>query len=163
MKSLRVCFYILVIFIAYTFLMVSSGTALTAIQTQEANNPDLVVHLTGLQIRQDVLTLKFRFVNQGKKSQSFNFLVQDCYVLDVANKKKYFPLKDAEGNYLAGPLRSAERGGKYEQWLSAGGASLFWVKFPVPVGNPETIGIVIPGVLPFEGVALKQEAKGTSQ
>lgn len=161
MKSLRIWFFILVIIMGYTFLMISSGSALPAIQTQEANNPDLMVHLTGVQIGQDVLTLKFRFENQGKKSQSFNFLVKDCYILDVVNKKKYFPLKDADGNYLAGPLHSDERGGKYEQWLAAGGASLFWVKFPVPVGNPKTIGIIIPGVLPFEGVALKQEAKGT--
>lgn len=156
MSKSRRCFLVAAVLFCFLCLLGSASLAQDVIQSQDTNFPDVTAHLRGLKSRQDVLTLKFRSKNEGKDNQRIGFLIQDSYLIDVANKKKYFPLKDADGNYLAGPLHSKERGGKYESWLRKGASANFWIKFPVPVGNPETISVVIPGVLPFEHVPLKK-------
>jgi len=129
--------------------------AADVIQTQESDIWEgLEADLTKISIRNDILTLRFKIRNTGDDSQTVEFYFKDCYVIDPTNQKKYFPLKDSEGQYIAGPKEKEWEGGRYHFSIGSGSSSGFWVKFPVPADNPEAIDINIPGFFPFEEVPL---------
>jgi hypothetical protein len=138
-------------------LMVGFGllTAADAIQTQESNIWEgLEADLTRISIRNDILTLRFKIRNTSSTSHTAEFYFKDCYIVDAANQKKYFPLKDSEGQFIGGPKEKDWEGGRYHISINAGSSAGFWMKFPVPTDNPETIDISIPGFFPFEEVSL---------
>lgn len=125
------------------------------IQTQEANTGGVVADVISVKAANDILTVKFRFRNPSPTNQKLDFYLKDCYLLDERNKKKYLPLKDFQGLYLAGPVAGKHDGGYYEMYLKPGVSYAFWVKFPLPVGAPEVINIVIPAFSPFENVKMQ--------
>jgi hypothetical protein len=138
-------------------LMVLSGTGLcqTVIQTQASNTKEGVnADLISVEIRNDVLTLKFKAKNTGSNRQTWNFNYDNCYIMDESNQKKYFPLKDSDGNYIAGPVYDKDRGGRFWYDILPGKVMGFWIKFPVPAANPKSITISIPDITPFEDVKL---------
>lgn len=125
------------------------------IQTQESDIwGGIEADLTKISIRNDILTLRFKIRNTGNESQTVEFYFKDCYIIDPTNQKKYFPLKDSEGQYIAGPKEKDWEGGRYQFRIDSDSSSGFWVKFPVPTENPEEIDINIPGFFPFEEVLL---------
>ncbi len=138
------------------------GLALLAgaevIQTQESEIWEgFEADLTRLSIRNDVLTLRFKIRNTGSKRTLVEFYYKDCYIVDAVNQKKYFPLKDSEGQFIAGPKEKEWEGGRFRFTFDSGSSAGFWVKFPVPADNPETVDIHVPGFFPFEEVSLEQE------
>jgi len=149
MKSVLSAFFGIMILVFGLF------AAADVIQTQESDIWEgLEADLTALSIRNDILTLRFKIRNNGSDSQIVEFYFKDCYIIDPANQKKYFPLKDSEGQYIAGPKEKDWEGGRYHFSIDSGSSSGFWVKFPVPADNPEAIDINIPGFFPFEEVPL---------
>jgi len=138
------------------FLACSALIAATdVIQTQESDVLEgFEADLTKLSIRDDVLTLRFKFRNTGSEAKTVEFYFKDCYIVDASNQKKYFPLKDSEGQFIAGPKEKDWDGGRYHLNIGSGSSAGFWVKFPVPTDNPETIDITIPLFFPFEEIAL---------
>ncbi len=144
--------YAVILFLACFGLL---GAA-DVIQTQESDVMEgFEADLTGLNIRNDVLTLRFKIRNTGSDGKTVEFYFKDCYIVDAANQKKYFPLKDSEGQFIAGPKEKDWEGGRYRFSIDAGSSAGFWVKFPVPADNPETIDITIPLFFPFEEVSLE--------
>jgi len=143
--------------------MLSMGVAFgnEVIQTQESDTWDEIeVDLTSLEVRNDIVTLKFKFRNEGEDRQEVEFYFKDCYIMDEVNQKKYYPLKDSDGFFIAGPSAGDHRGGYFEVTIEPSKSKGLWLKFPQPTDNPETITISIPGVFPFEGMQLIQEAEG---
>jgi outer membrane protein OmpA-like peptidoglycan-associated protein len=58
-------------------------------------------------------------------------------VIDAKANKKFFPLKDANGNFLAGPISDWNGGGRWFPRLEPGSDTLVWLLFDtVSVGNP---------------------------
>ena len=58
-------------------------------------------------------------------------------VIDARANKKYFPLKDAIGHFLAGPVSDWNGGGRWFPRLQPNSDTLMWVLFdPVSSGNP---------------------------
>jgi len=130
--------------------------AADVIQTQESDTWEgLEADLTKISIRSDILTLRFKIRNTSSTSHTAEFYFKDCYIVDAASQKKYFPLKDSEGQFIAGPKEKEWEGGRYHISIGADSSAGFWIKFPVPTDNPETIDISIPGFFPFEEVSLK--------
>ncbi|MCJ7680426.1 MAG: hypothetical protein MUP70_06865 [Candidatus Aminicenantes bacterium] len=133
----------------------ATGTA-DVIQTQDSDSWDgIVADLTQINVRNDVLTLRFKIRNTGSDSPRIEFLYRDCYIVDESNQKKYFLLKDSEGQFIGGPKDKDWEGGRFSYIVEADGSKGLWIKFPVPVDNPDTISISIPGFFPFEEVSLK--------
>jgi len=141
-------------------VLLTAGLGLTAaadvIQTQESDSWDgMEADLVGVSVRNDILTLKFKFRNTGGDLQDVQFLYKDCYIVDDSNQKKYFMLKDSEGQFLGGPKDKEWEGGRFGHRIAEGGTKGCWMKFPVPADGPDTISVSIPGFFPFEEVSLQ--------
>jgi hypothetical protein len=151
---------LIVIFLLSMFSMgVTFGNEV--IQTQESDTWDEIeVDLISLEVRNDIVTLRFKFRNEGEDRQEVEFYFKDCYIMDEVNQKKYYPLKDSDGLFIGGPKSSDFQGGSVDFKIQPSKSKGLWLKFPQPTDNPETITISIPGVFPFEGVQLIQEAEG---
>jgi len=150
---------ILKIFLIFGAALLIAGISWTAaaevIQTQESDSWDGVEgDLIRVSVRNDILTLRFKFRNSGSDSADIQFLYKDCYIVDETNQKKYFMLKDSEGQFLGGPKDKDWDGGRFGFRIFGGSSKGCWMKFPVPADNPETISITIPGFFPFEEVGL---------
>ncbi|MEW5910882.1 MAG: hypothetical protein AB1659_13850 [Thermodesulfobacteriota bacterium] len=145
------------VFILAGVLLILSNTGFceTVLQTQPHNTSDgLDLDLLAVEIRNDVLTLKFKVRNTGSNKHTWFFHYENCYIMDESNQKKYFPLKDSDGNYIAGPVYDKDHGGRFWYDILPGKFKGFWIKFPMPAGSPKSITISIPDVTPFEDVKL---------
>ncbi|MCG2816640.1 MAG: hypothetical protein L6425_11980 [Candidatus Aminicenantes bacterium] len=131
-------------------------TAADVIQTQDSDTWDgVAADLTQISLRNDVLTLRFKIRNTGSESPRIEFLYRDCYIVDESNQKKYFLLKDSEGQFIGGPKDKDWEGGRFSYIVEADGSKGLWMKFPVPADNPDSISISVPGFFPFEEVSLQ--------
>ncbi len=129
------------------------------LQTQSHDTLDgVVIDLLKTDVDNNIATLRFKVRNTGPSNQSWQFNYENCYIIDEANQKKYYPLKDADGLYIAGPVYDKNNGGRFWFDLPAGGTKGIWIKFPQPSDNPETISIFLPGVSPFEEVKLRSSS-----
>jgi len=129
--------------------------AAEVIQTQESDTWDGVeADLVKISVSNDILTLRFKFRNTAGSDHNVGFLYKDCYIVDETNQKKYFVLKDSEGQFIGGPKDKDWEGGRYGMRIYSEESKGCWMKFPVPADNPETISITIPGFFPFEEVKI---------
>jgi outer membrane protein OmpA-like peptidoglycan-associated protein len=99
--------------------------------------------------------VKVEFENMGEKDASGKaILFRDIHLLDLDTSQKYFVLKDASGQYLAGPRSDSNDGGRWWVKVPAGGRTYLWAFFgPVPSGQP-VVDVVIPEIFPFEGIEI---------
>jgi len=142
-------------FILAIFVSVIIIYAGQVIQTQESDSWEgIEVDLIGLKINNNIITLRFKFRNTGDASQEVQFYFKDCYIMDETNQKKYFVLKDSDGQFIGGPKDKEWEGGRFSARIGHSKSKSAWMKFPEPTDNPETITISIPGVFPFEEVEL---------
>ena len=120
------------------------------IQTQETEFQGVVAELTECKRKEGVLTVKVIFRNTGSEDSFVNIETDHgkydkIYV--TADSKKYFVLKDTEGESLAPKYIS--------DTLKKGGKILWWAKYPAPPAEVKTINLIFPKVLPFEDVPVK--------
>jgi hypothetical protein len=147
----RITLTFLSLILAAAFLVASPQV----IQTQESDKWDgIEADITSLTVRNSIVTLRFRIRNTSDERQSVGVYFQECYLMDEVNQKKYYVLKDADGNYIAGPVRYNRSGGYFQQEIDPGKSRGMWMKFPEPADSPETITISVPGFFPFEEVSL---------
>ncbi len=127
------------------------------IQTQKSDIWDgIQADLLDVKVKNNVLTVKMELRNTGDKAQKVNFVYKECYIMDETNKKKYFVLKDSDGQYIGGPKEQEYKGGYFNFKINPSSSMGVWMKFPEPAGGPKTISIIIPGVFPFEEVGLSK-------
>ena len=79
----------------------------------------------------------------------------EVVLIDRKANKKYFPLKDAEGRFLAGPAESRIAGGRWDVRLVPHSDTLMWVLFDaIPGTGPVTVeGPIFHS---FDGVPIAQ-------
>ncbi len=139
------------------FLLAGSASAWAGvIQTQPATAGPFEADIIKASVRDNVLTIQVAFRCQGPSSNPISFKFGDVYLTDLKNKKKYYPLKDSSGRYLAGPAADWLEGGTYSAWMKPGDRFIFWIKFPAPPADVEKIDVMVPGFLPFEDVPIKR-------
>ena len=144
-------------FLILLFLLMGFIINAAVIQTQESDKWDNIeLDLFGLKIRNNIITLKFKIRNTGQDIRDVQFHYKDCYMIDESNQKKYFLLKDSDGQFIGGPKDKAWNGGRFSYRIDPGKSKSLWMKFPQPTDNPKTITIVVPGVMPFEEVDISQ-------
>ena len=151
---------VLLLIAGFILSILSMGVAFgnEVIQSQESDTWDgIEVDLTSLKVKNEIITLRFKFRNEGEDEQEVSFYFKDCYIMDEVNEKKYYPLQDSDGFFIAGPSAGEHKGGYFEFKIEPSKSKGLWLKFPQPTDNPETITISIPGVFPFEEVELNQE------
>jgi hypothetical protein len=143
---------VVILFVSAVFLF--SGDV---IQTQEADQwDDIEVDLNKITVKNNVVTVKFKFRNTGTEKQEITIRYKNCYIMDEANQKKYFVLKDSDEIYIAGPQYSQQYGGLFWFTIQPKKSKNMWLKFPEPTVIPKTIIISIPGIGLFEDVEIKK-------
>jgi outer membrane protein OmpA-like peptidoglycan-associated protein len=84
---------------------------------------------------------------------------ESAYALDTSSKRKYPVLKDQSGKYLASPMSDDQDGGRFwYSYVEPGGQTLMSLAFQPPPDSVKTVDIVIPGLGPFENIAIAGEA-----
>jgi hypothetical protein len=108
----------------------------------------------------DTLTLKFSIANSSAKEMHFGYdfaekgrdvpdynSIGGVHLIDADAKKKYFVVRDAEGQCAC----SRDLKG-----VNPGSRSQLWAKFPAPPENVQKISIVVPHFLPVEDVPISR-------
>ena len=127
-----------------------------AIQVQPSSDGKIEASLIRAKVRGGVLSIRVALKNTTSNTIEPEIHYKDCYYTDIKEKKKYYPLKDSKGNFLAGPQYSQWQGGTFKNKISAGKASTIWVKFPAPPAATDTVDLFVPGMLPFEEVKISR-------
>jgi len=113
-----------------------------------------------LELRQSggVLRLAVRFANGGAATADFSrYWIGRIVLVDVKSKKKYFPLKDANGLFIAGPFGDSIDGGRIGLKIPAKQSTVLWAYFePVTPGTVMTVEV--PQVFPFDNVPVTEGA-----
>jgi len=130
----------------------------SAVQGQPVETEVAGVTAEVVELRQasGVLRLAVRFANSGAKTEEFNRYGFDRIVLvDVKSKKKYLPIKDANGQYIGGPIGDWMGGGRIALKVTTKQATVLWVYFEsVPPGS--VMNVEVPNVFPFENVPVTE-------
>jgi outer membrane protein OmpA-like peptidoglycan-associated protein len=140
------------LFTAFLFLVPAAA------QTQPAETEVAGVTAEVVELRQasGVLRLAVRFANGGAKTEEFNRYAFDRIVLvDVKSKKKHFPLKDANGQYIGGPIGDWLGGGRIALKVPTRKATVLWAYFE-PVAPGSVMNVEVPYVFPFENVPVTE-------
>jgi hypothetical protein len=127
-----------------------------AVQVQPSFDGTLLASLTQAKVREQVFAVKLTLKNVSTRALEPEIPFKDFYVTNIKDMKKYFPLKDSQGNFLAGPKARAWQGGVFKNKIQPGELRTIWVDFPVPPGAAKTLDLFVPGLLPFEGVKISR-------
>lgn len=127
--------------------------AATVLAAQETNWPGIAAEVTEFRRKGNTLTAKVRLRNAGSERQEPDVQYNEVYLMDAAAGKKYEVLKDEKGSYIAYLLPGwpARWYGKIEP----GNAVTLWMKFPAPPAAVANITLQIPGMAPFEDLAIQ--------
>lgn len=135
--------------------------AARAIATADGEKAGTRVEITELKRSSDnTVTLRFGMVNDGSDGHSIGYDYGDgqqgatdyatiggVTLVDGANKKKYFVVRDSENNCLC------SRGLKD---IPAKSRANLWAKFPAPPDDVQKISIVIPHFGPIDDVPISR-------
>lgn len=120
------------------------------IQSQPGPN-GITADLNKVQVTGNVLTVQVTIKGGPEKSESIYMKSGDVSVIDDATSQRYGILKGADGKYLASPISTDTQIGAY---VSKNESEIFWFKFPAPPATATTVSINLPGIAPFDGVAV---------
>ncbi len=125
-------------------------------QPVETEIPNLTAELAELRTHGGVTRLVIRYRNGGDKEAGIGQFEADKIVLvDVKSKKKHLPIKDANGQFVAGPIGDSIGGGRIYVRLHPGQEGVAWVYFDaIPAGT--VVSVEAPKMFPFEDVAVTE-------
>jgi hypothetical protein len=132
----------------------AGGTPAAGVLAREETKwPGIAAEVTEFRRKGNTLTAKVRFRNQGTAVSEPDIYYSQCYLMDAAAGKKYEVLKDENKTYIAG-LRSGYPDRWYDH-IQPGGDMLIWMKFPAPPAEVKAITLQLPGVPPFDDLAIQ--------
>jgi outer membrane protein OmpA-like peptidoglycan-associated protein len=138
---------------AALLLLIPTAVGAQPVETEVAGVTAEVVELrqTG-----GVLRLAVRFANGNGKAASFSrYGVERIVLVDVKSKKKHFPLKDADGQYIGGPIGDWIDGGRIALKVPNRQATVLWTYFE-PVAPGSVMTVEVPYVFPFDNVPVTE-------
>jgi hypothetical protein len=125
----------------------------TALAREDTKWSGVVAEVTEFRRKGSTLTAKVRFRNQGAAPADVEVLLPEVYVMDAAAGKKYSVLKDETGAFIA-----ALHPGWKDRWydrISPGEEMVLWVKLPAPPLEVKAVTFQVPGVPPFDDLAIQ--------
>lgn len=128
----------------------ASGAVLAS---QETNWQGVVAEVTEFRRKGNTLTAKVRLRNQGSEKVQPEVIYKEVYLMDLGAGKKYEALRDEKGAYIA-----ALKSGWSDRWygeIAPGQSYTLWVKFPAPPAEVKSVTLQVPGVPPFEDLAIQ--------
>ena len=146
-----------VIFAAALFLTPTNGWA----QPAETEVDGVTAEVIELRQADGVLRLAVRFSNQGPEIAHFSRNEAGRITLvDAKSRRKHLPLKDANGDWVAGPIGDDIGGGRIVLKIPPKQSTVLWAYFE-PVGAGTTMTVTVPQVLPFENVPVTEGPRKT--
>jgi hypothetical protein len=112
--------------------------------TAQGEVPEVTVAVQELRRRPNALMLKVAVINHSYQPYMF-FNFSDIHLIDEANQKKYFVMRDAEGN----PSCS---GGDPD--IMDGSQAILWAEFPLPPDDVQKVNVLVPKFQPMEDVPI---------
>ena len=144
-------------------VLTAAGAQSVAAQTgeQDSDIPGVKTHIAYLRQYGELLYLGVAFTNT---SASFagdkNALMFDHVTLtEPKSGQKHFPLKDAKGRYIGGPISEWNQGGRWWVRIPAHGTVLVWAIFEPITGT--AVDVAVPYSQPFDGVPISMGAPAT--
>ena len=139
----------------FAALLVPTGAQAQPVETEV---PGVTAEVVELRQAGGVLRLAVRFVNGGAKTADFRrYEVGRIALVDVKSKKKHFPLKDANGQFIGGPIGDWIDGGRIALKIPQRQASVLWAYFE-PVAPGSVMTVEVPQVFPFDNVPVTEGA-----
>lgn len=131
----------------------SSGAFAQPVETEMSG---VTAELVELRQAGGVVRLAVRFVNaRGDDEDRQRFTADRIVLVDLKSKRKYFPLKDAAGQFIAGPIGDRIDGGRIRLRVRAKHSTVVWAYFePLPAGT--AVNVELPTVFPFEKVSVSE-------
>ena len=123
------------------------------VETEIAN---VTAEVAELRTSSGVTRLAIRYVNSGANEvESSRFTVGRLVLVDAKSKKKYFPIKDANGQFVGGPLGDSIDGGRILVTLPPTRPAVLWAYFDaIPPGT--VVSIEVPQMFPFDDVVVTE-------
>ena len=143
----------LILIVLLAVFSYSRAWAADPLQTQMSMSGDMDVEVLKASILDNIFTVVLVYRNNGDAKAKIYYGFSGVYFIDDAEKKKYHVLKDSKNKWIGAPMNSA---GYISKDITPGGKQLVWFKFPAPPATVKTINLVIPGVLPFEELAISR-------
>jgi hypothetical protein len=143
----------LILIVLLAIFSYSRAWAADPLQTQMSMSGDMDVEVLKASILDNIFTIVLLYRNNGEAKERIYYNFAGVYFIDDTEKKKYHVLKDSNNRWIGAPMNSA---GDISKKIAAGGKQLVWFKFPAPPATVESINLVIPGVLPFEELAISR-------
>ena len=143
----------LILIVLLAVFSYSRAWAADPLQTQMSMSGDMDVEVLKASILDNIFTIVLLYRNNGEAKERIYYNFAGVYFIDDTEKKKYHVLKDSNNRWIGAPMNSA---GDISKKIAAGGKQLVWFKFPAPPATVKSINLVIPGVLPFEELAISR-------
>ena len=143
----------LILIVLLAVFSYSRAWAADPLQTQMSMSGDMDVEVLKASILDNIFTVVLLYRNNGEAKERIYYNFAGVYFIDDTEKKKYHVLKDSNNEWIGAPMNSA---GDISRKIAAGGKQLVWFKFPAPPATVKSINLVIPGVLPFEELAISR-------
>jgi len=143
---------VLLLVVSMLFLSPTAGFP----QSVETELPGVTAELVELRLAGGVLRLAVRFANGGSATvEPTRFAADRIVLVDMKSRKKYFPLKDANGQFIAGQMGDWINGGRIQLRIPARQSTVLWAYFePLPLDT--VVSVEVPTVFPFEKVVVTE-------
>jgi outer membrane protein OmpA-like peptidoglycan-associated protein len=140
-----------ILFTAF-WLLPATGRA----QPAETEIPGVAAEVIELRQAGGVLRLAVRFTNSGTDTaNSERFTAGRIVLVDAKSKKKHLPLKDADGEWVAGPIGDDIDGGRIVLKIPPKQSTILWAYFePVPAGS--LMAVNVPQAFPFDATPVTE-------
>lgn len=105
------------------------------------------------------LRLVVRYANSGTKAADFSrFSAGKIVLVDVKSRQKYFPIKDANNQWVAGPIGDEIEGGRLRLSIPPGQETFAWAYFE-PLAAGTVVSVELPQMFPFEDIPVTEGAQ----
>lgn len=139
-------------------LVLALGIGTAFAEPVETEIPNVTAEVVEVRTSGGVTRLAVRYVNGGaKQAWTDRFETDKIVLVDLKSKKKHSPIKDANNQFIAGPIGDEIGGGRIYVKLEPGQQGVAWAYFDaLPAGT--VVSVEIPQMFPFEGVAVTEGA-----
>ena len=126
-------------------------------QPVETELPGITAEVVELRQAGGVLRLAVRFANSGtaEKREFDRYTFDRIVLVDVKSKRKHLPIKDANGQYIGGPIGDSMSGGRIALKVPNGQSTVLWAYFE-PVTAGAVMNVEVPYVFPFDNVPVTE-------
>ena len=126
-------------------------------QPVETELAGITAEVVELRQADGVLRLAVRFTNSGeaKKLEFDRYTFDRIVLVDAKSKRKHLPIKDADGQYIGGPIGDSMSGGRIALKVPNKLSTVLWAYFE-PVTPGTVMNVEVPYVFPFDNVPVTE-------